>query len=433
MFKNTPNGKVFIGGRILQNMASLGSLQLLNFLIPLVLSPYLVRTIGLENFGRVMVAQAIITYFNNLTDYGFYFTATKEISQNRTNKRVIGALYNEVLTTKCFLLVFSLLLLLGLVALFSTPETNPSLYFLSFTLVIGQTVFPVWLFHGLEDMKFISVVNSVSKVLSLMLIVLFVTKPEDYIYINFYSGLGTMSAAAYSLFFIKRKYGLAFQPATFHKVRHHLKEGKDIFISNLAVNLYSNSNILILGLFASVEIVGFYSVAEKVITTVRQMLSVYFQAIYPTLCTLVSKTKKEIIAFTLRLHLPFLFCILLLCSGIYYFSDELTTYFAGSSIPEIRSLIRLLSFVPFIVALNIPSNQFLLIYGFKESYRTTLLTGTFLNLLLNSFLSYFYLAQGTALAVILTEIFITVGLFTVLEIKNPVFSLLFSKQALNQK
>src|SRR5690606_3530314 len=149
--------------------------------------------------------------------------------------------------------------------------------------------------------------------------------------------------AAYSLFFIKRKYGLGFKPAPFSRVRHHLRDGKDIFISNLAVNLYTNSNILILGLFASVELVGFYSIAEKITTTVRQMLSVYFQAIYPTLCNVVTKTKKEILAFTLRLHLPFCGGVLLLCSGIYYFSDALTLYFSGTASPEISYLIRLLS------------------------------------------------------------------------------------------
>ncbi len=421
-----------MSGRILKNLVSLGSLQLFNFLIPLVLSPYLVRIIGLENFGRVSVAQAIISYFNIVTDYGFYITATKEISQNRDDQKAIGALYNEVLTTKLALLAVSFLLLVGLVTLFSTPETRPLLYLLSFTLVVGQAALPVWLFHGLEDMKYITLVNFGTKVFSVLLIFLFIRQAEDYIYINFFLGLGTMLAAAICLFFIKRKYGLVYQPTSLKKVRQHLKEGKDIFVSNFAVNLYSNSNILILGLFAPVEIVGFYSIAEKIINAVRQVLGVYYQAIYPSMCNLVTKTKKEILQVTLRLHLPFSFGILGICAGIFYFSEELTLYFSGTHTPAIVHLIRLLSFVPFFVALNIPSNQLLLIYGFKESYRTTLLLGSFLNLLLNTVLSSFYQAQGTAIAVIITEVFITAGLIIMLEYKNPVFSLLFKKQPQNQ-
>ncbi|GGK70810.1 transporter [Rufibacter glacialis] len=432
MLKNKRNSKDFIGGRVLKNLASLGSLQLLNFLIPLVLSPYLVRVIGLENFGRVAVAQALISYFNILTDYGFYITATKHISQNRDNKAVIETLYSEVLTTKLVLLGFSFLLLLGLVPLLSPPETNPLLYLLSFTLVLGQAAFPIWLFHGLEDMKYITIVNTLSKVVSVILIVLFVTSPADYIYINFFLGLGTMLAAAISLVFIKKKYGLGYRPVTLQRVKHHLREGKDIFISNFAVNLYSNSNILILGLFASVEVVGFYSVAEKIINAVRQLLGVYFQAIYPSMCNLVAKTKQEILDVTLRLHVPFSLAILFLCGAIYFFSEELTLYFSGTSAPEIIYLIKVLSFVPFIVALNIPSNQFLLIFGYTESYRTTLLLGSLLNLLLNTVLSYFYLAQGTAVAVMITEVFITAGLIAVLESKNPVFGLLFTKRPVNQ-
>ncbi len=382
----------------------------------------------MENFGRITVAQAIITYFNIITDYGFYITATKEISQNRNDKKIIGAIYNEVLTTKAVLLAFSFIVLICLVTLIGDTSSKSLLYYLSFTLVIAQAIFPVWLFHGLEDMKYITLVNSISKVLSVILIVLFVTGEEDYIYINFFLGLGTILAAGFSFVFIKIKYGLVFQLSSLAKVVHHLREGKDIFISNFAVNLYSNSNILILGLFATVEIVGFYSIAEKIINAVRQLLGVYFQAIYPSMCNMVTSTKQRILDFTLRLHLPFTLAIFLLCSGIYFFAEELTIYFSGTSTHQIVTLIRLLSFVPFIVALNIPSNQLLLIYDYKEKYRATLLFGSVLNLLLNTVLSYFYQAQGTAIAVILTEIFITAALIVALEIKNPVYKLLFVKQ-----
>ncbi|ALJ01527.1 hypothetical protein DC20_16780 [Rufibacter tibetensis] len=427
MNKKRPFGNDLISGRILKNLASLGSLQILNFLIPMVLSPYLVRVIGLENFGRVAVAQAIISYLNIITDFGFYITATKEISQNRENKKVVGAIYNEVLTTKIYLLVLTFLFLSGFVALFDETDTNPLLYIFSFTMVIGQALFPIWLFHGLEDMKYITLVNSASKVVSLLLIFFFVTETTDYIYVNFFLGVGTILAAIASFYFVKSKYGLVYKPVAITQVRHHLKEGKDIFVSNFAVNLYTNSNILILGLFAPVQIVGYYSVAEKVMNAVRQLLGVYFQAIYPSMCNLVSKTKKELIEVTLRVHLPFSLGIMFLCSGINFFSEELTQYFSGTYTQEINYLIRLLSFVPFIVALNIPSNQLLLIYGYKETYRTTLLLGSLLNLLLNFVLSYFYLAQGTGITVILTEVFITVSLLTVLEKKNPVYSLLFKK------
>lgn len=72
----------------LKNLISLATVQGLNYLLPLLTLPYLVRVVGVDKFGVLSLATVVIAFFIVVTDYGFNYTATREISLNKSNKRV---------------------------------------------------------------------------------------------------------------------------------------------------------------------------------------------------------------------------------------------------------------------------------------------------------------------------------------------------------
>ena len=67
---------------ILSNIVALFTLQGLQYLIPLILLPYLVHTLGIEYFGLLSFAIATIAFFRAMVSYGFDFTGTKQIALN---------------------------------------------------------------------------------------------------------------------------------------------------------------------------------------------------------------------------------------------------------------------------------------------------------------------------------------------------------------
>jgi len=86
--------------KLLSNFVSLSVLQVVGFILPLLVIPYLISVLGVGKFGLVALAQAVITYFAVFTDYGFNLSATRDISINRNNNTKVSSIFNSVLTTK---------------------------------------------------------------------------------------------------------------------------------------------------------------------------------------------------------------------------------------------------------------------------------------------------------------------------------------------
>src|SRR5215212_3965177 len=167
--------------RLRENMVSLFVLQGVNYLLPLITLPYLVRVLGPEGFGLVAFAQAFLQYFVVLTDYGFNLTATREIAVNRDDAREVSKIFSTVMLIKLGLMLLSLIVVSAVV--FTVPRFHEDwpVYFVTFPLVVGQTLFPVWFFQGMERMKYITGVNVFSRVVAVVCIFAVVRDQSDFL------------------------------------------------------------------------------------------------------------------------------------------------------------------------------------------------------------------------------------------------------------
>jgi PST family polysaccharide transporter len=380
--------------------------------------------VGIEKFGMISLAQAFTSYLMVFTDYGFNLSATRDTALHKADSNKLRNILHAVFTTKLILSIISFIILLVVILLVPKFKAEWWLFVLSFTMVIGYVLQPVWFFQGMEQMSYIAYLNLLTKILFVGLVFIFIRTPADYIYANLFLGVGNIVSGLITLWVMYRKFGLTIGIARWHQVKHQLAEGWHIFLSNFSIHAYVYSNLFILGLFTNSTIVGYYSIAEKVIFAIRQLLSVFSQVIYPYICSLSLQAHNKIRSFFVSIYIPFALLIFVLSVLLYLFSGQVVLFLAGHPVEAISDLIKMLSFVPFIVMLNIPAYQTLLAYNFKQSYSTILVSGSILNIVLNIFLSYTFAASGTAMAVIITELFITAGLYIVLETRHSRYSLL---------
>src|SRR5690554_5250546 len=90
---------------VLENFFSLIVLKGGNYIFPLIYLPYVVKTVGIYNFGLISFAEAIVLFFKAFTDYGFDFTGTRSIANNKLDTDFINRKVSLILSAK-FVLVF---------------------------------------------------------------------------------------------------------------------------------------------------------------------------------------------------------------------------------------------------------------------------------------------------------------------------------------
>ena len=65
--------------KLFSNFVALGFVQGANFLLPLLVMPFVIKQIGIDGFGVVSVAHVVMIYLSTITDYGFNLTATRDV------------------------------------------------------------------------------------------------------------------------------------------------------------------------------------------------------------------------------------------------------------------------------------------------------------------------------------------------------------------
>ena len=271
--------------RLISNYISLSILQVFTYILPLFTIPYLVRVLGVEKFGLVMFAQAFLIFFNILVDYGFNLSATREISIHRGNKEKITEIFSSVMLIKFILIIVSFIILNITIFSFDIFTKNILLYRLTFLCVIGQAMFPVWYFQGMEKMKYITLVNIISKLLFTLLIFVFIQKESDYIYVPLLNGFGFILGGILSLRIIYKTFHQYFELQNFRILKAYFSESSQFFLSRIASVGYSNINTFLAGVLLAPSFVTYYYLADKIISVAVTIFDPIVQTVYPYLST----------------------------------------------------------------------------------------------------------------------------------------------------
>lgn len=267
--------------RLASNFFSLSVLQIFTYVLPLLTLPYLVRVFGVETFGLVAFATAFIAFFNILVDYGFNLSATREVSIHRENKDKITEIYSSVLSIKIVLIFVSFAILSFIVFTFEKFNSHVELYFITFISVIGQALFPIWYFQGMERMKYITIINISSKVVFTIAIFVFVHEESDYLIVPLLNGLGILIGSLYALYIVKKDFNQSFVLQNMQTMKFYFKDSSHFFLSRVSVSIYTSANAFVLGLFTNNTMVGYYSIAEKLYMAIQSLYGPITQALYP--------------------------------------------------------------------------------------------------------------------------------------------------------
>ncbi len=393
--------------KFLGNFISLATLQGLNYILPLLTLPYLVRVLGAEQFGLLAFATAIIGYFIVVTDYGFNFTATREIALFKDNKEKLIEIFSSVMTIKFILLVISFFALYFLTIFFDKFSADPILYFLTFGIVVGQVLFPVWFFQGVEQMKYITIINIISKVGFALAIFILVKQSSDYYLVPLLTSLGAIFAGLYSLYLIRRNFKVSFKFQKIATVIHYLKGGSNLFFTSALSNLLTSSGIVFLSFVSSNTVVGYYAAVEKLFRAIVGLFMPITQALYPISCRKVNQPE---IAKSYIKKIAIVIGSMALAVGIVValLSDHIITLVYGLIFQTYSYILAIMMIWLFFgVINNVIGIQYLSAMRHDKLYTVSFIVAGTVTVLLNALLIPYFLINGILFSMIVGEILLT--------------------------
>ncbi len=398
--------------RVLSNFFSLSVLQFASYLVPLITLPYLVRVLGPSRYGLVEFARALSIYFVILTEYGFSLSATREISIHRDDPRRLSEIFSAVMVIRLLLLVLSLITM-GLLVL-SVPKlrTEWLVYLFAFGTVIGQSLFPVWLFQGLERMKHIAVLNILARFLITVSIFVFIRRSEDYIYVPLVQSVGIILMGAGGLIMALCSFPVRFEFPSIAALRRESISGWHLFLSRIATTLYTTSNTVILGLFTTDTYVGYYAAGDKIVRAIQGLQLPLSQAIFPYVGRLASESKAAALTFAGQVAKLVGIVTLVLSMGLLIGAPYISRIILGPGFDASVPVVQILSFLPFVAGLsNIFGVQIMVNFGMKKTMTKILVTAGLFNLALALTLVGPLRHVGVSIAVLLTETLITIAMY----------------------
>lgn len=387
---------------IKKNFALSSAYQILSVVTPIVTTPYLSRSIGVDGNGVFAYTQSIANYFVlfaalGMSSYGV--RAVAECGESRSKRSLV------------FWNAFTMNLLFGLGSLsvymlYATmiADGNMILSAIWGLWVAGSTIDASWLFFGVEEFGVPTARNFITKIASVAMILLCVDGPGDvWIYVLAIAG-ANFANSVISWPFIWRY--VDYVKPTWKEMKKHIKPNLILFIPVVAVSFYSLFNKIMLGAMTSAEQIGLFDYSEKISKIPMAVITALGSAVLPRMTSLLSSGKeqegKTLVETTMW---GMLICAFALCFGIVGIAPSFTPVFFGEGYDDCVLLMSLLAFIiPAVCATNVIGNQYLLPCHRDYEFTVSVSIGAIVNLVLNLLLIPRWGAAGAALGSVACEL-----------------------------
>ena len=276
-------GKTKDGKVIVKNFGYLTLLQIANYIFPLITVPYVARVIGVEGYGKIAFAGAIVLWFQAVADWGFNYTSLRDVSQNRGDSKKISEIFSNVLWARILLMFISYVLLALFVLFIPTFRDAADVIMVTSLILVGHVAYPVWFFQAMEQMKYNTILNVLAKLLFTIAVFIFIKEPSDYIFQPLLTSLGYLVSGLVAMYIIVFKFKVKIRRPSVKGVVSAIKNGANIFVNQFVPNLYNSLSTVILGFVGGDESTGLLDSGRKFSHMLYPVFSSFSLSFFPYL------------------------------------------------------------------------------------------------------------------------------------------------------
>lgn len=382
--------------------------NVLRILFPLITAPYVARVLSPDDLGLFAFANSYAGYFAVFAVLGIPYYGAREIAKVRNDIQKTSRLFSELFSIGLMVTVVVSMVYIVSISFFDRFNQHESLF-----LLIGVSLYcsPFnidWFYGGLENFKHITIRSMVIKIASMLLLFTCVRDQEDLLYYAFIAVFSTVSSDIWNFVVLyKGGYRVSF---IFHGLKRHVKPLLLLFVSTVAVSIYTILDRLMLGFLSSYEQVAFYFFAVQISKTLLAVIvSLSAVAIPRVSYYLETRQYLEIERFINKSCALVVFFAVPICAGLIMSSPTLVPLFLGSAFKGSVIPLQILSSLIVLIGLNnLFAVQCLVALGYDKLFLYSVLGGTLTNFSLNFLLIPYFGAIGASIASAIAEFIVLV-------------------------
>ena len=386
--------------------------QIILFIFPLILTPYISRVLGVKSLGIYSFYYSISIYFSYLAMLGINIYGNRAIAQVKENDKTLKKVFTNIYVLQFIASIISLILYL----IFILISKNKIISIIMIMNTLTSLFNINWFYFGQEKFKPVIFTQLIIKTLITILIFVFVKNENSLI---IYSILKCSSDLIFNiiLFIFSIKY-IKFNNISKTSVKNNLKPCLLLFIPALATTIYQQTDKVMIGILVNKTEVGYYECASKLITITLGLVSAVLTVISPKMSNLISRKKDDDSKKLFNNSINYILCLATAISfGIIGISKEFVPLFFGSSYKSSINLTIGLAVSLLFVSF---SNSLKLLYLIPKEkdkiYTNSVIYGTILNIISNYILINKYNAMGAVISTVITELFVLI--YQIIKIKN---------------
>lgn len=379
-------------------------LQIVTLFMPLITVPYVSRILGKEGVGVYSYTLSIAQYFIILGTLGISMYGNRQIAYVRDDKKEMSRTFwsitfLKIITTSIALIVY--------IIVFGFNKTYGLIYLIQAINIVAVTIDISWLYMGLEDFKKTVTRNLAVKVIGVTCIFIFVKSYQDlnkYIFIN---ALMTLLGNLVMWVYVPRT--VSSIKIKFNDIMKHVIPALQLFIPQIAVQIYLVLDKTMLGTLTNVGQVGLYEQSEKIIKLVLGLVTSLGVVMLPRMSnTFANGDNKKMNGYLNKSLRVISYVSIPMAVGLAAISNEFVPWFFGKDFSPVSHLMIILTPILFFIAIsNVLGVQYLLPSNRTKEFTASVTMGAIINVILNLILIPKYKAIGTCIATVIAEFVVT--------------------------
>ena len=391
-------------------------------LFPLITFPYACRVIEPEGIGQVNFFSSIIGYISLFTCLGIPMYAVREIARDRNDIVKMNRTAVEILLLHALLSLAGYLIVAVLCLTVPQIKVDIPLFLILSLTIFFTAIGCEWFYQGIEDFKYITIRGLIVKVVSVVLLFIFVKTKDDLIYYGAYTVIGILGGNIFNFFRLRKyihKENLIFSNLN---ISRHIKPVLQVFSFYIVTSVYLQLNPVLLGFIKGALAVGYFTAATKIMSVVMKLSSCLGVVMMPRTSNLIAEHKEEEFNKLIQKSYDFTIAISLpLTCGLLVAAPYIIKVLCGQEFIPATFASQIIAPIILMVGIsNVMGIQVLYPKGMIKTVIHCCLIGAIVDLLLNVILIPFFSYDGTAIAYLGAEVATTVSMYLIAKKDLPI-------------